>query len=312
MIRLRAALLCVALLAPAAPALAGSPPPEIAASDLKDGPEGLRFVDLERGEGEPAQANDRLPVSIRMWTDPTGNPVVIGSAAEPLEATVAGGSLIRGLDIGLVGMRPGGTRYLDIPVSLTSGAGTPMTAVIHVYSEAELDDPSSVASDDEQDPDEDGEDVADDGGRAPTGNRLSSGSLGGGAAPLPVRTPPESPPSVGEDEWTVRKNGLHIYDAKAGTGAELDKGMTVTVEYTGWVAETGERFDSSLARAEPFRFTLGGGQVILGWDKGLRGMQVGGTRVLRIPAYLAYGAAGAGSIPPHADLVFQVQVLDAR
>lgn len=123
-----------------------------------------------------------------------------------------------------------------------------------------------------------------------------------------ARVAPTTPPDV--TDFTMRKNGLEVADLVVGQGAEARKGQAITVEYTGWVVETATKFDSSFDRSEPFVFTLGAGQVILGWDKGLRGMRVGGTRVLRIPAYLAYGASGAGSIPPHADLIFQVELLD--
>jgi FKBP-type peptidyl-prolyl cis-trans isomerase FkpA len=72
----------------------------------------------------------------------------------------------------------------------------------------------------------------------------------------------------------------------------------------------GRKFDSSKDRGQPFAFGLGGGQVIAGWDEGVQGMKVGGTRVLLIPPALGYGARGAGGvIPPHAALVFEVELL---
>jgi peptidylprolyl isomerase len=124
----------------------------------------------------------------------------------------------------------------------------------------------------------------------------------------PVRKPPESPPTIAA--WEDLPNGLKIADLVVGTGATPSKGQPVTVEYTGWVADSGSRFDSSLSRQGPFQFNFGAGQVILGWEKGLRDMKVGGRRVLWIPAYLGYGASGAGdNIPPHADLIFEVELL---
>jgi peptidylprolyl isomerase len=85
--------------------------------------------------------------------------------------------------------------------------------------------------------------------------------------------------------------------------------MTVVVHYTGWL-EDGTQFDSSLDRGQPFSFTLGEGQVILGWDEGLATMKVGGKRQLKIPAELGYGDSGSGGvIPPGAILIFDIELL---
>ncbi|MBP6900849.1 MAG: FKBP-type peptidyl-prolyl cis-trans isomerase [Burkholderiaceae bacterium] len=110
--------------------------------------------------------------------------------------------------------------------------------------------------------------------------------------------------------------GLQIVDTQPGTGAEAQAGQPVTVHYTGWLHDPaaadgrGRKFDSSKDRGEPFEFELGAGMVIRGWDEGVQGMKVGGTRVLTIPPELGYGARGAGGvIPPNATLVFEVELL---
>jgi FKBP-type peptidyl-prolyl cis-trans isomerase FkpA len=112
---------------------------------------------------------------------------------------------------------------------------------------------------------------------------------------------------------------LQITDTQVGTGATATAGKNVTVHYTGWLYDDkaadqhGRKFDSSRDRAEPFAFQLGSGMVIRGWDDGVAGMKVGGTRTLVIPPSLGYGPRGAGGvIPPNAVLVFDVELLNVQ
>ena len=108
-------------------------------------------------------------------------------------------------------------------------------------------------------------------------------------------------------------SGLQYEDITVGSGAEAKAGAYVSVHYTGWLYEggvKGAKFDSSKDRGQPFQFPLGAGHVIRGWDEGVQGMKIGGTRVLVIPAQLGYGARGAGGvIPPNATLMFEVDLL---
>ena len=106
---------------------------------------------------------------------------------------------------------------------------------------------------------------------------------------------------------------MKIEDKSVGSGAEAVAGQNVTVHYTGWLSDAGQRgkkFDSSKDRGDPFVFPLGAGHVIKGWDQGVQGMKVGGTRELTIPPEMGYGARGAGGvIPPNATLIFEVELI---
>jgi FKBP-type peptidyl-prolyl cis-trans isomerase len=111
-------------------------------------------------------------------------------------------------------------------------------------------------------------------------------------------------------------DGLKYTDTKIGDGAVAEKGLIVSVQYTGWLYKNsakGAKFDSSLDRDKPFAFKLGAGQVIPGWDEGVAGMKIGGKRTLIIPPALAYGASGSGGvIPPNATLIFDVELVNVR
>jgi peptidylprolyl isomerase len=104
---------------------------------------------------------------------------------------------------------------------------------------------------------------------------------------------------------------LAIDDLVVGEGEEAVAGKKVTVHYVGVAFRSGDEFDASWNRGDPFQFKLGKGQVIAGWDAGVAGMRVGGRRRLTIPSAMAYGARGAGNgvIAPHEPLVFVVDLL---
>jgi FKBP-type peptidyl-prolyl cis-trans isomerase FkpA len=147
---------------------------------------------------------------------------------------------------------------------------------------------------------------------------LLAAACGDGAssstAPATPAGTPASAPAAAADVAT-----LGIEDPVAGTGPEARPGMTVSVHYTGWLYnpaaanKRGNKFDSSKDRGQPFEFQLGERNVIAGWDEGVKGMKVGGTRILTIPSAMGYGARGAGGdIPPNAALVFEVELLGVK
>jgi FKBP-type peptidyl-prolyl cis-trans isomerase FkpA len=109
---------------------------------------------------------------------------------------------------------------------------------------------------------------------------------------------------------------MQSVELKAGAGESVAPGKIAVVQYTGWLYEAaakdnkGKQFDSSRTQGQPFRFPLGAGSVIKGWDQGVVGMKIGGSRRLIIPADLAYGDSGAGGvIPPGATLVFDIDLV---
>lgn len=115
-------------------------------------------------------------------------------------------------------------------------------------------------------------------------------------------------------EIVTTESGLKYIDHVVGEGELAVKGVKVDVHYTGWLRTAegtkGKKFDSSKDREGNFAFQLGAGQVIKGWDEGVAGMKVGGTRELIITPDLGYGARGAGNaIPPNATLIFEVELL---
>jgi FKBP-type peptidyl-prolyl cis-trans isomerase FkpA len=133
-------------------------------------------------------------------------------------------------------------------------------------------------------------------------------------APATPGTAPATAPAAAADVAA-----LGIEDPVAGTGAGARAGMMVSVHYTGWLYnpsaanKRGNKFDSSKDRGQPFEFQLGQRDVIAGWDEGVKGMKVGGTRILTIPSAMGYGARGAGSdTPPNAALVFEVELLGVK
>lgn len=140
----------------------------------------------------------------------------------------------------------------------------------------------------------------------------STGSSESTAATTTESSGEKTKPTVNVPKGAPPKK-LEIKELEKGSGAEAKSGDEVTVQYLGVDYKNGKEFDSSWSRNEPFPFTLGVGEVIPGWDKGVIGMKEGGRRELIIPPELAYGEAGAPpAIGPNETLVFVIDLLEVK
>lgn len=137
------------------------------------------------------------------------------------------------------------------------------------------------------------------------------------STPAPIGSPgtanaPSTPPPTNAKAVTL-PDGLQYMDIKTGSGPAAKNGSTVSVQYTGWLESTQQKFDSSYDHGgTPFSVTLGKHQVIPGWEEGLVGMKAGGTRRLIIPPALAYGSTAQGPIPANSTLIFDVKVVSIK
>lgn len=106
---------------------------------------------------------------------------------------------------------------------------------------------------------------------------------------------------------------IEIEELAEGEGEGVKDGDTISMHYRGTLPDTGEEFDSSYSRNQPFSFRVGSGQVIKGFDMGVLGLKKGGKRKITIPPDLGYGARGAGKvIPPNATLIFEIEIVDIK
>lgn len=268
------ALLLVTPVALAAPegGPAGPPVPEVGDDAAwVDLGEGLSILDMAPGEGAPWAEGFTGRAAMTVWNAEGAVVYHSGTAGGPLEVTPGAGAFIPGVEQAVIGMKPDGVRMVRIPAAQAYGESPP-----------------------------DG---------APAGDLTVLLTRLDDPPPPVVREPPAAPTQVAEGQWTEFPSGLRVADLAVGDGAVVEKGQRVRVEYTGWLVEDGTLFDSSYKRPLPFEFTVGKGEVILGWDKGVVGMKVGGRRVLEVPAYLAYGSRAQGLIPEFADLVFEIELL---
>ena len=217
---------------------------------------------------------------------------------EPLRYQVAAGQMIPGFDAAVEGMAVGEKKTFKLSPAEAYGEIDHRRVI-----EVPIDQlPENVKSGDQL--------------QTSTGQRALIKSIDGGVAMIDMNHPLAGKSLTFEVEVMKCEPApeLRVEVLSPGDGVTFPKvGSTLSMHYTGTLAETGSKFDSSLDRGEPFEFQIGVGQVIKGWDEGVMKMSLGEKSKLHIPSSLGYGERGAGNaIPPNADLVFEVELLAIR
>lgn len=210
--------------------------------------------------------------------------------AAPYGFLLGTGRVIKGWELGVIGMKKGGKRTLLIPARLAYGERASPKIPANSTLIFDIEAVDLIVTE--------------------VSNVTST------ATPIPA--PLKHPVFLKSGEkLPVAVETLTIVDGVAGSGTLAEAGKPVSVHYTGWLYDAakpdgkGNKFDSSVDRKTPFVFPLGAGRVIRGWDQGVAGMKIGGKRTLIIPPAMGYGSRGAGGvIPPNATLIFDVELLD--
>lgn len=240
----------------------------------------LGITDLVVGEGEAVQPNATVTLHYRGTFRETGAQFDASyDRGQPATFSLEPGALIKGFSDGLIGMKVGGKRRIDIPWNMAYG---------------EQGRPPRIP---------------------PRSDLVFEVELLGVENPQVIEQPPAKKPDLAtefEGDPQDLGDGLVVRDIAFGQGEEgIKLGARVTLHYVGVLAESGEQFDSSLDRGRPETFPLEPGGLIEGFTRGLMGAKVGTKRRIEIPSALAYGPEGAPPvIPGNADLVFEVEILE--
>lgn len=291
------------------PAAGPAAPPTIKTAAGTLSSDGLQCIDLKVGSGTTAQVGSALSVQYTGWLKQDGQKFdsSFDRHAQPISVLLGQNQIIKGWEEGLIGIQAGGIRRLIIPGALAYGNqgqaqsnppippnatlifdiivqsihACPVATANNVYNSTPTPNPATPV----------------------IGPVVASTPAAGPLAPPPVTTPPG-----------MLLDGLTCIDLNVGSGPAAQSGSALTVQYTGWIAANGKKFDSSYDHGgQPFSVTLGQGKIIKGFEEGLIGIKAGGTRRLIIPGALAYGAQGRPpTIPPNATLIFDVTVVSVK
>lgn len=249
-------------------------PSKVDPKDVKTTESGLKYAVLKPGAGTAVKKNHQVKVHYTGWLDNGKQFDSSRDGGEPIEFIVGRGMVIPGWDEGLQGMTVGEQRQLVIPPKLAYGDQAVGGDLIPANSTLTFD--------------------------------VELVEIVG------LFEPSEKPSKVGEKDLKTTKSGLKYAVLTEGKGTAAKKDQLVTVHYSGWLTN-GTKFDSSVDRGQPFRFPLGAGRVIKGWDEGVEGMKPGEKRQLVIPFQLAYGEQGRPPrIPPSSTLIFDVYLIRAE
>lgn len=144
------------------------------------------------------------------------------------------------------------------------------------------------------------------------GERESADRGGPSTTPAPALAPESAPEPAPTPTQTTTAEGLTLTDLTPGDGEPVPGGASVTIEFTAWIVGDDAPFDSTERRRRPLAFSLESAGLIAGLRRGIEGMRIGGTRRIEIPAALGYGATGRHPVPPEADLIYEVTLIDWR
>jgi peptidylprolyl isomerase len=243
---------------------------------------GVKYRDIKEGSGDPCPQGAKVKVKYKGWLiDGTVFDSTKDKGDKPIEFEL--NEVVRGWQVGIPGMKPGGIRKLVVYPQKGYGNRSQgkipanSTLIFEVELVSFTPGPGSTSS-------------PGTGYTSGAGKAMSDGSDGG--------TDDPGLKDIGE--------GLRIRDLKEGSGDAVPRGASVTVHYTGWLTD-GTEFDSSKKRGQPATFSLN--QVVKGWGNGIPGMKPGGIRKLVIPSALGYGPGGSGKIPGNATLIFEVELI---
>jgi FKBP-type peptidyl-prolyl cis-trans isomerase len=269
--------------------------PEIKAIIPNSPPPTTLFAqDLAQGIGNFSKEGSRLTIQYVAYEYDSKKKLESSwETGKPFTFTLGKGEVNKGWEIGMQEFEVGDRRELILPPKYTKGPPTggkasPNATLVYV---ADL-----LASESE-------EEIA--------AKKEAKESKESGGEPEGPVTQGSPQPQVMVPKGPVPKTySEHI--VRAGSGPTAEPGDEVTVNYVGVVYNTGKQFDSSWVRGEPFTFTLGGGEVIPGWEQGIKGMQVGERREMIIPPEMAYGPKQVGPIPPNSTLIFVVDLLSVK